>query len=158
LLPNLSVSGCSPLSKDFGWSRTQSPRRAGCILSLCFLQTKLYAAHPVQPVAAVRLSRLALTVLLLDRVIAYEPVVKIHYPIALFSVLLGVRYLDNGCAFAIQAPERFHDLFPPPRMQVAGRFIGQKQSWSADNAEAIEDNVAEFTAAEWSEPNCGAIL
>jgi hypothetical protein len=43
-------------------------------------------------------------------------------------------------------------------MQVAGRFIGEQEFRSADNAEAIEDNVANFTAAKWSEPNCGAIL
>jgi hypothetical protein len=36
-----------------------------------------------------------------------------------------VRYLNDSCAFIVQAFEHIHDLFTLARMEIPGRLVGE---------------------------------
>src|SRR5262249_32160993 len=69
-----------------------------------------------------------------DDLIAYYPTIfQAHNPVTVSGVRFGVRHLNDGRAFFVQALEHLHDLFALRRMQVARRFICENQPRICDN-------------------------
>src|SRR5690242_15757387 len=61
-----------------------------------------------------------------EKLFVYDPAIfKPDDPIPISGIGFGVRYLDDGGAFVVQALEHVHDLFALGRMQVSGRLVGQ---------------------------------
>jgi hypothetical protein len=58
----------------------------------------------------------------------YQPAIRqIDNAIAVLSVGLGVRHLNDGGASFVQTLEQLHDLLAMRGMQVAGGLVGQDQ-------------------------------
>jgi hypothetical protein len=55
-------------------------------------------------------------------------IIKPHDPVAICGISLGVRNLNDCCAFIVEAPEHLHNLFALARVEITGRFVSQDDS------------------------------
>src|SRR5213594_3727860 len=68
-------------------------------------------------------------------------VFKAHDPVSKGGIDFGVRHLNDGCAFSIQALEHLHNLFALARMEISGRLVGENHARTSHHCARHTDQL-----------------
>src|ERR1700731_3332596 len=73
---------------------------------------------------------------------SHDPAVaQLDDAVSITCVFFRMRHLDDGHAFIIQFLKEFHDLFALARVEIAGRFVGEKKVWIGDDGTRDADQL-----------------